>query len=421
MSTELTSDQKACFERFVKLRVGALFMKMGTGKTRIALEIVRYNDPEFLLYLTPVSTIENIRREFDKWGVECPFSIVGYESIAASDRIYIETRDTIKQYERVFIIADESIFIKNGRAKRFRRALDLRQHCQWALILNGTPIVREERDIYFQMQFLSPKIINMNYFEFLDTFFVKHLIRRGLREVCYHTFYEPNRPAFLKLIAPYVFSADLFFEHRESSETRWINHRASLIEYEHGKAAIMASIDARGLRDMATIIDLFEKLHALAAMADGKNQAVAEYIRGKKLLCFCWLREEVADLAERCDCFVITGDTPQIERQRILDDFAACEGKPLVMTLGVGSYSLNMQFVSEIVYSSLVWNYGNLEQSRYRIKRIGQENDIKYTTFLLDVGINHMIVDNLDTKTTLADIVKREIERGDTEKTLGNL
>lgn len=57
MSNELTEKQKNALERFKKLKVGALFMRQGTGKTRVAMELVNYNKPDYLLYLTPYSTI----------------------------------------------------------------------------------------------------------------------------------------------------------------------------------------------------------------------------------------------------------------------------------------------------------------------------------------------------------------------------
>jgi len=34
MANELTDNQRKAFEKFSKLKVGALFLKMGTGKTR---------------------------------------------------------------------------------------------------------------------------------------------------------------------------------------------------------------------------------------------------------------------------------------------------------------------------------------------------------------------------------------------------
>jgi hypothetical protein len=36
INSELTDDQRKAFDKFSKLKVGALFMKMGTGKTRVA-------------------------------------------------------------------------------------------------------------------------------------------------------------------------------------------------------------------------------------------------------------------------------------------------------------------------------------------------------------------------------------------------
>lgn len=84
MPAELTDKQKAALERFKKLKVGALFMRQGTGKTRVALELVNYNKPDYLLYIAPVSTIENARAEIEKWGCCCPYDIIGYETIAST-------------------------------------------------------------------------------------------------------------------------------------------------------------------------------------------------------------------------------------------------------------------------------------------------------------------------------------------------
>ena len=85
------------------------------------------------------------------------------------------------------------------------------------------------------------------------------------------------------------------------------------------------------------------------------------------------------------------------------------------MTYGVGSYSLNLQFCNEIVYSSINFDYAKLEQSKYRIKRIGQKQDIKYTYFLTDLGINKLILENIKRKMTLENLVKEKLEESDIE------
>lgn len=41
MTSSLTEKQSEAIEKFKRLKVGALFMQMGTGKTRVALELLR--------------------------------------------------------------------------------------------------------------------------------------------------------------------------------------------------------------------------------------------------------------------------------------------------------------------------------------------------------------------------------------------
>lgn len=56
-----------------------------------------------------------------------------------------------------------------------------------------------------------------------------------------------------------------------------------------------------------------------------------------------------------------------------------------------------------------------MEQSKYRIKRIGQEKDIKYTYFLTDLGINKLMLENLERKQTLENLVKEKMMEGGLE------
>jgi SNF2 family DNA or RNA helicase len=97
-----------------------------------------------------------------------------------------------------------------------------------------------------------------------------------------------------------------------------------------------------------------------------------------------------------------------------INEFLA-DSKPLIMSYGCGSFSLNMQECSEIVFSSLTFDYGLVEQAKARIRRIGQRNDIRYTYFLTDCGINRMILDNLSKKKNLDELVKMKLDKGDME------
>ena len=87
---KLTNQQQEAFNKFSKLKVGALFMKQGTGKTRVALELIKSTDADFVLFLCPFSTKSNLLAEIEKWKMDRPFEIVGYETISSSDRKYLD-------------------------------------------------------------------------------------------------------------------------------------------------------------------------------------------------------------------------------------------------------------------------------------------------------------------------------------------
>nr|DAS11646.1 MAG TPA: ATP-dependent DNA helicase [Caudoviricetes sp.] len=67
---KLTIQQKEAFKKFQKLRVGALFMEQGTGKTRVALELIKDTNSDLVLFFCPCSTKNDLKIEIEKWGIE---------------------------------------------------------------------------------------------------------------------------------------------------------------------------------------------------------------------------------------------------------------------------------------------------------------------------------------------------------------
>ena len=183
----MNNNQIQAFNKFSKLKVGALFMKMGTGKTRVAIELVDYNKCDLLIYVAPFSTLKNIEEEFIKWNLKTEYILIGYETISSSDKKYLDLLSKIEN-KKCFIIADESIFIKNEESKRYNRLINIRNKCEYALILNGTPLTKNEFDLYNQMQFLSPLIMKMTKNQFLNTFFKKITYKKKDKKE--NTFYK---------------------------------------------------------------------------------------------------------------------------------------------------------------------------------------------------------------------------------------
>lgn len=383
-------------------------MKQGTGKTRVALELIKSTDCDFVLFLCPFSTKENLRTEIDKWGLDRPFEIVGYETLSSSDKTYLKLLDLKKQYQKLFIVADESVFIKNSDSKRFERILKLRDMSEYRLILNGTPITKNEWDIYNQIEFLSPLIIKMNRLEFLQTFFKKIKYKRaGEKPREFYKLSTVNIGYLHKLIEPYIFEADLEFDkniHVKNIEILSSGETDEL--YEERKQSLLNSLAIGECK-----VEQFTNL-AVACFDDKeRHKAIAKQLKGQ-IIVFCSLLSEIKHISEGIDCYVVTGDTAPQKRLKIINQFKE-DDKPLLMTYGTGAFGLNLQFCHRIAFASLTFDYAKVDQAMSRIKRIGQENDIEYTYFTSNLGIYNMINENITKKQTLKELIIDKIEKGE--------
>lgn len=404
---KLTNQQYNAVNKFKKLKVGALFMEQGTGKTRVALELIRETDADLALFFCPFSTKNNLLSEIKKWGIDIDFIVYGYETISSSDTAYLEILDLVED-RNVFIVADESIFIKNESSKRYRRLLNIAKHSNYRLILNGTPITKDEWDIYNQMNFLSPKIIGMGRDQFLNTFFKKiKYKKRGQSAREFYKLSEVNIDYLHRLIEPYIFEADLEFDKKVNIENILIPASAGTRErYEFQKNKLLDSLMVG-----ESCIEQFQNLAVACFDDENRHKEIARHLKGQ-IIVFCTLLNEVDNISKEIDCYTITGAQNLKERTEIINKFRN-DSKPLLMTIGTGAYGLNLQFCNKIAFSSIAFDYGKIDQAKSRIMRLGQERDIEYTYFTSDLGIYTMIQENNQRKLDLKELIIDKIKKGE--------
>lgn len=183
-TTPLLEHQQAAVAKLLPARVGALFMSMGTGKSRTAMEFVRLRLAKIdrVIWFCPVSLKETIRYEILKHtncadADICVFDdrtsrrtipesalwyIVGIESMSSSTRAVFAAHQLIN--ERTFVIVDESTYIKGHRSLRTERITSMSQPARYRMVLNGTPITQGVVDLFAQMRFLDPRILGYRSF-----------------------------------------------------------------------------------------------------------------------------------------------------------------------------------------------------------------------------------------------------------------
>ena len=98
------NEQLQAFEKLNRLKVGALFMETGTGKTKVALDLMdsKKNKVDYMLWVCPFSLKHEIESEREKWHPGLQFDVIGIESIGHIDRIFLETLE--KQGIRKFLL-----------------------------------------------------------------------------------------------------------------------------------------------------------------------------------------------------------------------------------------------------------------------------------------------------------------------------
>ncbi len=385
---ELLNQQTQAIEKLHRLKVGALFMEPGTGKTRTAYELVKSVKSDFILWLTPFQTKQNLQDEINKCGGFSNVHIVGIETLSSSDRVYLELFNKVNS-SNTFLVVDESLKIKNWEAIRTKRILELSKFCQYKLVLNGTPITRNLLDVWAQIEFLSPKILNMSIAEFKSTFCETVKITKRL---------NGKRPQVREFIAKY---------HN-------VDYLYSLIKHYVYECDLEITIEQQH-KDIAYTLGEEEK--------ERYNELKTKYLDDEKLKFlnnniflemtmkmqheYCCTEnkfEQLETLLKETDASrVIVYTKYIISRETLQKRFPDLQ----VLSYGKHSLGLNLQKYNTTVYFDKTFDYSQMTQSKFRTYRTGQKDNCTYYSMTGDVGLEKMINDNIQKKQSLLDYFKK--------------
>lgn len=402
--TGLSETQIAAIDKLERLKVGALFMEMGTGKTRTALELMasRIGICDLFLWICPCALKDEIERERVKWHPEMPLTVVGIESISASDRIYAETRELVSKH-KTFCVVDESLKIKNVEAKRTRRIIGIGSLSAYRLILNGTPISQNILDLWAQMEFLSPKILNLSFREFKRLYSDFELKGRFAGRVIR----QRNVPHLVAKIEPYVFDAKLFLDIPKKYER--VTYRIDEGEYDSVKDEVFSEFtdpDNPSTLDFYKLISRLQRWYTSQEEKTWRLQRLIEALDGQVVVFVKYLDsipEGACALHGKCD---------SDQRKQAMEDFRSGKARVLWLTYGLGAYGLNLQFCHHIIFAEHTWDYAQRIQAEARIYRMGQTETCKFYDLVCEnVGLEKSILRCIGKKENMADVVKTEINK----------
>ena len=461
--TNLYEHQKKCVEKLRKIKIGALYMEQGTGKTRTALELIKIRLEKgrinHVLWLCPYSVKESLQREIIKHaGDTCKdlITICGIETLSSSIRVNSELLELVKDMN-CYLIVDESNLVKNFFAKRTKNIIRLSEYCKYKLILNGTPISRNEVDLFAQWYILDWRVLGYksfwsfagNHIEYDEH--IPNKINRCL-----------NVDYLSKKISPYSYQvkkSECLDLPEKSYSTKYYNlTKEQYKHYEKVANDLMFDIDElephtiyRMFTALQNVIsgykvnvyheidtikqyDMYEceykkiEVKKVTGMnkvnffvnieSNPRIQKLIEIIDtiAEKTIIFCKYTDEIKNIATLINnkygkdaAIEFYGELNIKQREKNLKKFKN-ESKFLIANKSCAGYGLNLQFCSYIIYYSNDWDYATRAQSEDRVHRIGQNKNVHIIDICAAYTLDEKIIKCLKKKENLVNAFKREID-----------
>lgn len=442
--TKLLPHQEEAYQKLKSLKVGALLMEQGTGKTRTALELARKRldagRADVVLWLCPCSVKKNLKEDlfFHCGGYPEEIIIRGIESLSSSDRLYLQLM-RLAETHKVFLVVDETTLTKNPRAIRTERITVLSEKCPYKLILNGTPISRNEADLFAQFYILDWRILG---YKSYYSFAANHLEYKTIRlpngaEIVDKSRIERvlNVSYLTEKIAPYSYQVKksecltlpkkIYF-----SETTYMT---DIQEQEYADVE-MRYLEAIDEIRAETIYKLFAACqhvasgrHVLSGPDERMRTApmfddpmdnprirvlidIINGLEGEKAIIFCKYQHEVDDIVKLIPHSVeFTGRISQKKRQENRELFRTTE-QFLVANKTCGAFGLNLQFCHNVIFYNNDFNLATRLQAEDRVHRLGQDSAVRIWDVECIGSIDTFILECLKKKENMAEAFKRLIK-----------
>ena len=425
----------------------ALFMEMGTGKTKVAIDTmaILYEAEKLkaVLIIAPKGVYDNwvkgeipihlpkrIPRQLCRWipsktkkfEEELMDFIVKKDPILKIFVMNVEAFSTPRGTEAAtaflyqnpanMVVVDESTTIKNRKAARTKNIMSLQRHSKYRRILTGSPITKSPMDLFSQCGFLAEKSLGFNSFYA----FQGRYANIQQRTMGHRSFQQVMGYRRLDELSEKL---DVF------------SNRVLKMDCLDLKKLALAKLDNGELATTASVLTQIMRLQQICcghlmpddgAMQLIKNNRLTELlnlveeVQGKAIIWATYTHDILQISKELSERFgpesVATyyGDTEQDARQEIVNDFQDVEN-PLRFFVGqprTGGYGITLTAANTVIYYSNSYDLEIRLQSEDRAHRIGQTNKVTYIDLVSPNTIDEKILQALRSKIDIAGQVLKE-------------
>ena len=405
----------------IQKRKFAIFADCGLGKTPMLLEFakhVRSVQSKPVLIVSPLMVVRQTIEECQKFYGDS----LTIEPVAAKDlakwlkdpggRLGITNYDALRHDTPSGnlggLILDESSMLKSHYGKWGQVSLRMGAGIPWKLALTGTPAPNDRIEYANHAVFLDA-------FPNVNAFLARFFINRGQTNERWELKPHALRPFYKALSHWCVFLTD-------PSTYGWKDNVHNIPPiHVHIHDVRLSDKQEREVQQATGQLFVTElggittrsKLSRMAkCQSSTKPQYIADLVRSwpdESTIIWCRYNDEQRALENVLpEAASIDGDTPQDERQRIVDDFKAGRVRVLLSKPKILGFGLNLQICTRQVFSGLQDSYEEYYQAVKRSNRIGSTKPLNVHIPVSDV--ERPMVDNVLRKARRVEADTREQE-----------
>ena len=451
----------------------ALFMEMGTGKSKVAIDtmgaLFTEGEIDAALIISPKGVYDNwvqgeipthlsddIKTNIVRWQpssaqwFQKQMKTLVYEKFDGLKIFVMNTealstprganasQTFLEHNPKNIVIVDESTSIKNRSANRTKNIMELKGLSKYRRILTGSPVTRSPMDLFSQCMFLSVSALNFkSFFAFQNRYAVVQKRVMGPRSfnevVGYRRLDELNGKLddfsnrVLKQdcldLPDKMYTRRLVPLSEEQKKSYTQMKRLALTKLDNGELATTQSVLTQIMRLQQICCGHIQDDEGnLVTFPNGRQKElldICEEVQGKAIIWGTYtydIQQIAQSLRDRFGPDAVAtyyGATPQEERQEIVERFQDKDSS-LRFFVGqprTGGYGITLTAATTVIYYSNSYDLEIRLQSEDRAHRIGQTNKVTYVDLVSPETIDEKILQALQEKINLAQTVLGEETR----------
>lgn len=454
--TERWQNQEEAYQFTMQRPAAMLAMDMGTGKTRVAIDVVNdRRDVWRVLVVCPKAVInvwpKELAKHTDGVSYSCytrqpgkiadeakrlkefitprgipgvkRYVIINYDSVWRR-----ELGETVLKAGFDMVILDESHRAKAAGSKVSRFLALLGKRVKYRLCLSGTPMANSPLDVYGQYRFLDPSIYGTNHSAFMQEyavmggperrFVVGYKNQRQLNEKFQSIAYQcsmadvSQRLKLPEQLPPTTREVQL--PARDMRTLRELS-KEFIAECSTGNTIVVNNVLTRALRMQQIAAGFCQTVEGPGSPAEiedlntAKADALLDYLedidRSERVVVFCQFKHDLDTIhivAQKCGrpSFELSG------RGNGLDWWKRAEGGVLAVQIQAGAEGVDMTCSNHAVYFTLPYSLALYDQSKARLYRPGQTRPVSFVHLIAEGTIDELIYQSLIRKRNLIDAIK---------------